>query len=202
VSCLNNIDCVILAGGYGTRLNLDIPKVMATIDGRPFLSILLERLRKFGARKIILSLGYQSQFVIRYLRDNKPEGLRIISCIEPYPVGTLYGLNNVQRMTRSKLVMVMNGDTLVDVDLCSFVSNHKEAGTQASVLRDLDNVSTGIYLFSQIALNYISNLPGNSLEDILPMIPTYTSKMNCPFLDIGTPDDLEQATTFIKKMKT
>ena len=202
VSCLSNIDCVILAGGYGTRLKLDIPKVLANVEGRPFLSILLERLKKFGAERIILSLGHGAQLVVRYLRDNEPDGLAIIPCVEQFPVGTLYGLNYVRTMIRSELVLVVNGDTLVDIDLCEFISRHRVAGGAASVLCDLDNVSTGVCLFSQIALDYISYLTGFCLEEILPKIPTNYIKMDCSFLDIGTPDDLEQAPAFIKEMRT
>ena len=202
MSCLANINCVILAGGYGTRSELCIPKVLSLVEGHPFLSILLERLKKFGAKRVVLSLGYGAPMVVSYLRNRKPDELTIISCVEQSSTGTAYGLNSVRRMIKRKPALVMNGDTLVDVDLCNFISYHNAMEGEASVLCDLEGVSTGIYLFSQIALNYIGSLPDFSLEEMLPKIPTTRIKMDCTFLDIGTPDDLEQAPTFIREMKT
>lgn len=203
VNCLSDIDCVILAGGYGTRLGSPIPKVLSFVDvGRHLLDILLERLKKFGAKRVILALSHQSHLVIKYLEYNKPINMTVIPCQEPQPSGTGGALRYVQSEIRSDLVLVINGDTLVDIDLCDFIVKHKAARGEGSVLCDLEGISTGIYLFSQTALNYISNLPSFSLEEILPKIPTNDIKIDCTFLDIGTPDDLERAPTFIKEMKT
>ena len=43
-SLVSDIDIVVLAGGLGTRLGhllADLPKIMAPIDGRPFLHYLM-----------------------------------------------------------------------------------------------------------------------------------------------------------------
>ena len=54
-------DAIILAGGFGTRLQQlvkDIPKPMAPVNGRPFLDYQLEYLGNEGIQKVILSVGY------------------------------------------------------------------------------------------------------------------------------------------------
>ena len=157
-SCLSNIDCVILAGGFGTRLGLPIPKVLAYIDGRHFLSILLEHLKKFGAKRIILSLGYKSHIVEKFLQQNRPSGLTILSCVEPQPMGTAGAIRYVRSLLRSDLTLLMNGDTLVNINFYYFISKHITTGAEASVLCDLNDVSTGIYLFSQTALDRLVSL--------------------------------------------
>ena len=58
--CLNDIDTVILAGGLGTRMKDtlgDTPKLLAPIGDIPFLDILVNRLKRSGARRVILGLG-------------------------------------------------------------------------------------------------------------------------------------------------
>ena len=60
-SCLQDIDVVVLAGGLGTRLAGELngkPKLLAPIDGRPYLDFALKWLSSFGARRIILALGH------------------------------------------------------------------------------------------------------------------------------------------------
>lgn len=51
----------ILAGGLGTRLGervRELPKPLIEVAGRPFLMHQLELLRSFGARRVVLCVGY------------------------------------------------------------------------------------------------------------------------------------------------
>ena len=55
-----SLDAIILAGGFGTRLQTavkDLPKPMADINGKPFLEYLLSSLKKSGVNRFILSTG-------------------------------------------------------------------------------------------------------------------------------------------------
>ena len=66
-------DAVILAGGLGTRLRSvvsDVPKCMAPVGGRPFLEWILAWIEPFRPGKIILSLGYLSDVVTEWVRNN------------------------------------------------------------------------------------------------------------------------------------
>src|SRR6516164_7829278 len=63
------IECIVLAGGRGTRLQpvvRDLPKPMADIAGRPFLWWLMTRLNQQGVGRVILSLGYKSDVIQKY----------------------------------------------------------------------------------------------------------------------------------------
>ena len=64
---------VILAGGFGTRLQsvvVDIPKPMAPINGEPFLNYQIYYLKHFGIKKVILSVGYLSEKIKNYYGSN------------------------------------------------------------------------------------------------------------------------------------
>ena len=58
-----NVMAAILVGGLGTRLRsvvADSPKVLAVINGRPFLSYLLDKLVNAGMQRAVLCTGYMS----------------------------------------------------------------------------------------------------------------------------------------------
>ena len=65
-------DAIILAGGLGTRLRdvvSDRPKVLAEVNGTPFLSFLLDKVADAGVRKVVLCTGYMASLVVKCLRE-------------------------------------------------------------------------------------------------------------------------------------
>ena len=137
VGCLSEIDVVILAGGRGTRLQpvvADLPKILAPIAGKPMLDWLLNWLRGFGARRVILSLGYMAEAVEHHVAEEVGEELEVILAIEPKPLGTGGALKFAGDYCQSNPVLVVNGATLVNADLCSFLAVHRRAGTEISLV--------------------------------------------------------------------
>jgi mannose-1-phosphate guanylyltransferase len=128
---------LVLAGGLGTRLRTvlgDLPKLLAPIAGRPYLAILLDWLHGFGARRVVLGLGHQAQAVLDYLLANPPRSLTIVPVIEPRPLGTAGAVRFARPNVATDPVLVMNGDSLADVDLCQLVSRHAQARASGTVL--------------------------------------------------------------------
>ncbi len=78
--CFKINQAVIFAGGYGRRLSPftdDNPKPMYPICGVPFIERLVEQIRSFGIREIIMLLGYMPEKISDYLGDGSRYGLRI-----------------------------------------------------------------------------------------------------------------------------
>lgn len=140
------ITVVILAGGLGTRLRSvvsDRPKVMAEVSGKPFLSYLLEQLIKAGFEEIILSTGYKAEQIEDFFGDNY-NGLNIIYSREDIPLGTGGAVKLASTKRVSDIIMVMNGDSYIDIDLSEFVEWFLEKNASAAmVLRKVTN--TGRY---------------------------------------------------------
>ena len=137
MNCLGETDVVILAGGLGTRLRTslaDRPKVMAPINGRPFLAYLIEQVASFGACRIVLSLGHRSEYVREYLDNREWGGLEVVAAVESSPLGTGGGLRNAANMVKSNTLLVMNGDSYTQVDLCEFLSFHRQHCSPLSIL--------------------------------------------------------------------
>lgn len=107
-------ECIILAGGLGTRLQSavpDLPKCMAPVAGRPFLFYVINYLRSQGIEKFIFSLGYLHEIVEDYLQKEFAT-LPYTCSVETEPLGTGGAVLLACSKTTEKEVLVVNGDTL------------------------------------------------------------------------------------------
>jgi NDP-sugar pyrophosphorylase family protein len=137
--CLATLDVLVIAGGLGTRIHSalgDTPKLLAPIGGRPYLAYLLEWLRRFGAKRIVLGLGYRARAVIDFLERNKSsyDDLTVVTVTEPEPLGTAGAIRFARPNLHTDPVLVMNGDSFADADLCAFVARHRRVKAKATLL--------------------------------------------------------------------
>ena len=118
-------EAIILAGGFGTRLRSvvsDVPKPMAPVAGRPFLTYLLDRLQKQGYTHVVLATGYLHEKVEEFF-GHEYRGISIDYARELSPLGTGGAMVNALQYCHEDAVTVINGDTLFDIDherLCRF----------------------------------------------------------------------------------
>ena len=138
------MECVVLAGGKGTRLRSvvsDLPKCMAPVAGRPFLAWLLDDLREAGFDHIILSLGYKHEAVEAWVAT-RPDRDSITCVVEEEPLGTGGGVRLALRQAREDAVFILNGDTFFGIDYPAMQAFHRQSGAQATLalkpLRDFD----------------------------------------------------------------
>src|SRR4051794_41754528 len=81
---------LVLAGGEGTRLRpltFTTPKPVMPLAGRPFLTFMLDWLRRHGVEEAILSCGFMSEAVRSVLGDIY-NGMRLRYVLEEEPLGT------------------------------------------------------------------------------------------------------------------
>jgi NDP-sugar pyrophosphorylase family protein len=113
---------VILAGGLGTRLRTvvaDRPKVLAEVDGVPFVFHLLTQLATAGVKHVVLSTGYRGAQV-RDVVGTAYGPMAIEYSHEPSPAGTGGALRRALPLLRSGSVFVLNGDSYCELDLLHF----------------------------------------------------------------------------------
>lgn len=129
------MECIVLAGGLGTRLRSVIgatPKCMATVAGVPFLFHLLNYLKAQGISRVILSLGYKHELITEHpqLQDYT---MAFAYAIESEPLGTGGGIRLAMEQAREEQVFVVNGDTLFAVDMQSMYQQHETTGAQVTL---------------------------------------------------------------------
>lgn len=136
-SPLSEIDVVVLAGGLGTRLAgvfQDTPKILAPVDGAPYIRFLLDWLARSGVRRVTFCLGHLADKVAAWLADNDTRPLRVETVVEPAPAGTAGALRFAHPKIAGDAVMVMNGDSFVDGDLNAFLSDFRATNALASLM--------------------------------------------------------------------
>lgn len=121
-----NIECIILAGGLGTRLRSsvpDLPKCMAPVAGKPFLCYVIDYLLEQGVKKFIFSLGYMHEVIAHFLKNNYPS-LNFKIALEEEPLGTGGAILLSCKKATEKNVIVLNGDTLFKANIEELLDYH------------------------------------------------------------------------------
>lgn len=119
--------CVILAGGLGTRLGertRATPKPLVEVAGRPFLDHLIGNLARFGFERILLLGGYRGEQIAAYCRDAGRFGPTLSCLLEPEPAGTGGALLQA-RGALDPDFLLLNGDSFFDLNLLDL---HRPAG--------------------------------------------------------------------------
>jgi D-glycero-alpha-D-manno-heptose 1-phosphate guanylyltransferase len=122
------VEAIILAGGFGTRLQSvvnDVPKSMAPVNNRPFLDYLLNYLTGQGVSKVIISAGYKYEAIQSHFGD-RYHHLPITYAVESEPLGTGGGIMNAMKVAESDDVFVLNGDSMFRLGLPSLANVHAQ----------------------------------------------------------------------------
>lgn len=154
---------IILAGGLGTRLRSavpELPKCMAPVAGKPFLSYVIHYLRQQGIHEFIFALGYKSEYFEALLQtefpsapmpgtkatekpDDQPGEANAASyqlSIETEPLGTGGAIQLACRKATPGTVLVLNGDTFFGVDVAELSAFHAERKTHCTLcLKPMEN---------------------------------------------------------------
>jgi NDP-sugar pyrophosphorylase family protein len=120
---------IILAGGKGLNMRpftFEMPKGLFPVGGKPILEQIVDMLRKFEVREIILSVGHLGEKIKEHFGDGKKFGVNITYITEEKEIGTAGALRIVGKYIKSDSFLVIHGDILIDISLSDFISFHKE----------------------------------------------------------------------------
>jgi D-glycero-alpha-D-manno-heptose 1-phosphate guanylyltransferase len=137
-------EAIILAGGFGTRLQAvvsDVPKPMAPINNEPFLNYVFDYLKHYQIEHVVLSTGYLADKISEYYK-NEFQGIKISYTKEEAPLGTGGGIRLAMEKCYTKHVLVLNGDSFFDVNLNQYFNQHSSFHSDCSLaLRKVDNAA-------------------------------------------------------------
>ncbi len=130
------MQALILAGGEGTRLRpltSTVPKAVLPLAGRPFLTFMLDWLRRHGVADVVLSCGFLAGAVRRVLGESHEDvPLRYVT--EPEPLGTAGPVRlAADQGLLDERFLVCNGDILTDIDLGAELERHRRSGALATL---------------------------------------------------------------------
>jgi NDP-sugar pyrophosphorylase family protein len=131
---------VILAGGKGTRLRpytVVLPKPLMPIGDYPILEVIVRQLARGGFSRITLAVNHQAELIKAFFEDGSKWNVKIDYSREDEPLGTMGPLKLIRDLPEHFLVM--NGDTLTDLDFAGFHERHEKGGdlfTISSALRE------------------------------------------------------------------
>tara|TARA_Y100000590_G_scaffold153853_1_gene176743 strand:+ start:607 stop:1296 length:690 start_codon:yes stop_codon:yes gene_type:complete len=111
---------IILAGGRGKRLRPitdKIPKPLIPINNKPLIERTIKYLKKFGINEIIISTGYKSKLIEKFLKTKKNFECEIIFSIEKTPLGTGGAVKKALKFVHDESFLVINGDIITNINL-------------------------------------------------------------------------------------
>lgn len=202
------VDAVVLAGGLGTRIRHlagRTPKVLLDVGGRPFVEILLSRIREQGFSRAVLCVGSDGDAVRSRMGDGSRLGMLLKYSGDGEALGTAGALALAAPMIRTDPFVVLNGDTVCDVDVAEVARHHREKRGLVTVVRDRVGIPAGAYAMSLPLLSRIPPWRPCSLErDVIPRV---CDEGLCGlwygewFVDIGTPEGLARAREMFKEAR-
>jgi NDP-sugar pyrophosphorylase family protein len=136
-----------MAGGKGTRLQpftTILPKPLMPVDDQPILEVVIRQLRRFGFRRITISVGHLAELIRAFFDDGQRWGVEIDYVIEDEPLGTMGALRNIA--LPDEPFLVMNGDVLTDLNFDALYESHAASQAQftVAVVRRSVDVSLGV----------------------------------------------------------
>jgi N-acetyl-alpha-D-muramate 1-phosphate uridylyltransferase len=142
----------ILAGGLGTRLGervRDTPKPLLPVAGRPFVFHQLELLSRYGARRIVLCVGYLGEEIERVVGDGSSLGLEVLYAYDPPDLAGTAGAVRGALHLLGEEFLVLYGDTYLRIDYLDVQRAFRESGLPAlmTVLRNEGRWDTSNVVF-------------------------------------------------------
>ena len=124
-----------MAGGKGTRISSvasDIPKPMIKIGDKPILELEIESLKKQGFNDFIITISHLGNIIKDYFGDGSKFGVNIDYYFEEVPLGNAGALFRIKDKLTEDFLLI-NADSLFDIDFNRFVNFHKEKGALVSL---------------------------------------------------------------------
>lgn len=176
---------VVLVGGRGERLaplTNNKPKTLVEINGKPMLQYIIEWLKEYGVKHLVLGVAYKKESISEFMKEKKNFGMLVDYSEHTVGGGTAEGFGlAVKRFVKDENFIAMNGDEITNLNLDRLVEKHKKYSsvvTHAVTLfyrgsavsfdddgkiltfkyvngRDLLPMSVGIYVFNRSVLEYI-----------------------------------------------
>jgi mannose-1-phosphate guanylyltransferase len=157
----------VLAAGFGERMRPiteSVPKPLLPVGNLPLIGYALKLLAHHGITDVIVNLHHLGKQLEDALGDGAAYGVKITYSYEEEILGTGGGLKRMQAELQDTFVVV-NSDTIIDVDLHAAIATHRAQKAVATMVLRSD---PGQGEYGQIEIdgaNRIRRILGNGKAD-------------------------------------
>ena len=127
---------LVLAAGLGTRLaplTDDRAKPSLPVAGRPLIARILDRLQAARIGRVVINLHAHAESVTAIVGDGRQWNLEVRYSWEPAILGSGGGPARALPLLAHDRFLILNGDTLTDVDLHALAAAHIQSGAAATL---------------------------------------------------------------------
>jgi NDP-sugar pyrophosphorylase family protein len=127
---------LVLAAGLATRLQpLSSVRAKAALPvaGDALIARILRGLHAAGIRRVVINLHHLAASITRIVGDGSSFGLSIRYSWEPEVLGSAGGPARAIPLLESDRFLIVNGDTLTDIDLPALIARHVETNAQVTM---------------------------------------------------------------------
>jgi mannose-1-phosphate guanylyltransferase len=124
---LSDWPVLVLTAGLATRLqplSSIRAKAALPVAGTPLVTRLLQWLQQAGIRRVVLNLHHRADSITRIVGDGSRLGLDVRYSWETGILGSAGGPARAIPLLQSDRFLIVNGDTLADVDLRAVAAQH------------------------------------------------------------------------------
>lgn len=128
---MHRLTTIILAAGYGKRMNSKLPKVLHKVSGLPMIQHVVDLSKVIGSDQIVCVVGHGRELVEEALA-----GQAVAFAVQEQQLGTGHAVLSAEHFIESGDVLVLFGDAplLSEKSLRDFIAYHKEQGNTASLI--------------------------------------------------------------------
>ncbi len=140
------LSVIILAGGAGTRMGSQMPKVLHRLADKPLLEHVINTVEKIGADRIYVVFGHQGEQVRRAIATQYPD---LIWVEQKERLGTGHAVLQVLPQLKDEQVLILCGDVplIGEETLSHFVQStgHEQLGLLTATVEDPSGLGRIVY---------------------------------------------------------
>ena len=139
--------CVILAGGYGSRLSEEtsnIPKPMVKIGNMPILWHIMKIYSQYGINEFVICCGYKGEIIKKYFEQFTSEEWDIQTVDTGLDTMTGGRIKRIQEYVQDETFCLSYGDDLKSVNISELIDFHKQRQRLATVTITKPNPRFGV----------------------------------------------------------
>lgn len=131
-----SLAALVLAAGLGTRLRPLTSvraKAAAPVDGIPLIGRVLTTLARRGVERVVVNLHHLPHTITRLVGDGSPWHVEVRYSFENPLLGSAGGPRHALPLLDTDPFLIVNGDTLCDIDLAALAQAHHRHGARVTM---------------------------------------------------------------------